>query len=366
MSDFLDSLLERKNYIDVRAPIEFENGHWPGAYNFPLLNDEERAVVGTIYKQQGQASAIEKGHQLISGDTKEKRLEAWINFIKKNPDTAIYCFRGGLRSRTVQKWLRDSGLEVPLIEGGYKKIRQSLLDLLHQPIDASRLALITGPTGSGKTHLIQELCLQGKSLDLEALANHRGSVFGPQPDPQPSQSQFENQLAVAWFHLLKKSETIFLEDESRTIGKLVLPEMFFHQMRKASVVWIEEPLSVRVENIFADYILATPLSTPQSSQPMSQNQEQALLVFDRYKKATLSLQKKLGGQKTSEILNDLEKSEQDYKLAADLDSNRVWIEKLLKFYYDPLYLGSLERRKPSVLFRGPLNEARAWAATHKP
>ena len=161
--------------LDVRAPVEFSQGAFPGAINLPLMEDEERHRVGTRYKQAGQDSAIKLGHELVSGSTKDERVARWVQFASENPDGYLYCFRGGLRSRLSQQWLADAGIQYPRIVGGYKAMRSFLLEQLTQGIAQSQFILIAGFTGCGKTEVVKNL---KATIDLEKLAHHRGSSFG--------------------------------------------------------------------------------------------------------------------------------------------------------------------------------------------
>jgi tRNA 2-selenouridine synthase len=352
--NFRDLFIHQRPLIDVRAPIEFQQGHLPGAINLPILNNEEREIIGTIYKQQGQAAAVAKGYSLVSGETKESRIKLWRDHINANPSAVLYCFRGGQRSQITQKWLSEIGVNCPLIEGGYKVARKYLMEVLEQVAVRSKLMIISGPTGSGKTQLIKAASQFCPSLDLEGFANHRGSAFGAMTTPQPSQVNFENVLATNLLCLEGKfllDQALLVEDESRLIGRIHIPEHLFSIMRSSQVIWLDEPLDARVENIFKDYILDSGIV-----------RGRAFEVYSQYRKALLAIQKKLGGLRTQEILGDLNLAEQIFLSQTDLLPNKVWIEKLLRYYYDPLYLGSLERRQVKVFFRGSfqacLNEIR--------
>ena len=187
--------------MDMRSPVEFDKGAFPTAVNLPLMSDEERRKVGTLYKIQGQAAAIELGHFLVSGEVKENRLKAWCDFARSNPDGYLYCFRGGLRSQTVQTWLKEAGVDYPLIKGGYKALRRFLIDETDRIATQGDFLIIGGRTGSGKTLLVHDL---PTAVDLEGLANHKGSSFGrPVDDTQPTQIAFENALGV---DLLRRNE----------------------------------------------------------------------------------------------------------------------------------------------------------------
>lgn len=187
--------------IDVRAPIEFQQGAMPSALNLPLMNDEERAAVGTCYKQKGSKKAVELGHQLVSGDVRENRINAWKAVCQQHPEGYLCCARGGMRSHIAQQWLKDAGIDYPLINGGYKNLRQTTLDAIDE-LALRPILLIGGCTGNGKTLLVQSF---DNGIDLEGIAHHRGSSFGRTLETQFSQATFENHLAVS---MLKKPPSI--------------------------------------------------------------------------------------------------------------------------------------------------------------
>jgi tRNA 2-selenouridine synthase len=358
-TDLRDLFLNERPLIDVRAPIEFAQGSLPGAINIPIMNDEERARVGTTYKTLGREKAEALGHELVSGEVKEARLEAWIAQIKKDPQTVIYCFRGGLRSQITQSWLKDRSLEKPLIVGGYKKARHFLMDEIDQFTKSSEFVMLTGPTGSAKTQILKKAAIFYPSLDLEGLAHHRGSAFGAWEIPQPVQIDFENRLAVGLLRLQRKQQDKFpqpiaalFEDESRMIGRCTLPEIFFLKMRASPVIYVDESFEQRVENIFQDYVAGTAIGQGSESE--------ALRVFGDYQQAAHAISRKLGGLRTQEVLKDLALSEQAYLEGRGLESNKGWIAKLLSYYYDPLYAKSFAARNPKVIFRGNSVEVLAY------
>ncbi|SUC40681.1 tRNA 2-selenouridine synthase [Proteus mirabilis] len=183
--------------IDVRAPIEFNQGAMPNAINLPLMNNEERAAVGTCYKQHGSQKAVELGHQLVKGEIKAHRVAAWREACERFPSGFICCARGGMRSHIVQKWLAEIGIDYPLIEGGYKALRQATIEMTNELVQRP-IILIGGCTGNGKTTLVRSL---PEGIDLEGFAHHRGSSFGRTIEAQFAQATFENYLAV---DMLKK------------------------------------------------------------------------------------------------------------------------------------------------------------------
>lgn len=348
----LESFLTRIQLVDVRAPIEFADGYIPGSVNLPILNDDERAQVGTTYKQEGPDAAKALGYSLVSGPVKEERIAAWISFLKQNPDSLITCFRGGLRSQITQAWCHEAGLTRARVQGGYKALRHLLLERGELFFKSQRLLVVSGATGSGKTRSLQKLLKspQAFALDLEELANHRGSAFGNRPGGQPNQTQFENEFVIqSWrCHGGKLQNDLFqipmaVEDESRMIGKNVLPESFFLSLRASPVVLMEESVSQRAQNIFEDYIQDVPDGLK-------------LKLFTDFKKSTSNISKKLGGARAQEILQMIGDCESAYLQNETLEGNQAWIEKLLLWYYDPLYSKSFQTRNPKVLFRGPPSE----------
>lgn len=306
------------HWIDVRAPVEFADGTVPGAVNLPLLTDDERKQVGTTYRHEGQDAAIALGHRLVGGSVKEARVQRWIDEIQAHPDSILYCFRGGLRSQITQAWLAERGVDRPIVHGGYKALRRFFLKILELQTQNLRFEVVSGPTGSGKTHFLRQ---SGRPfVDLEGLARHRGSAFGAMESPQPGQVDFENGLALALFRAQQTGESILIEDESRMIGRRILPEALFHRMQESPRKVLDVSFEQRVENIFRDYVGADPAQ------------------FERFKNSVQAISRKLGDLRSREILNDLIFSQSEFLAGRGLESNRVWISKLLKWYYDPMYV----------------------------
>ena len=349
---FTELLLNSTPLIDVRAECEYHDGHIPHSVNLPLLNDGERAEVGTCYKRKGQEAAITLGTELVSGDTKKERMTAWIRFIADNPTAVILCFRGGLRSQTVQKWLAESGLQRPLISGGYKALRRHLLSTTIRVASEKKIIIVAGKTGTGKTHLINNLT---RSVDLEGLANHRGSAFGRRVSAQPAQSVFENLLAL---DLLRQEReggaTLFLEDESKAIGSISLPLELHRAMSVAPIVRVEESLDFRVETILNDYIVSnlTDFRRLDPVQGDSLFSESLLASLDRIKK-------RLGGERHSalrDIMSAALTSNNDH------DQHRAWIRGLLVDYYDPMYEYQMTKKAQRVVFKGDSDTFLEWAS----
>ncbi len=235
-------------YIDVRSPSEYQAGHIPGAYNVPLFSDEERAVVGTLYKQVGRQAALDKGLEFVG-----PKIASLVKQIRAHggPAPVIYCWRGGMRSDSVCGLMKISGVDCRRLAGGYKAYRRYIRQAFSRP---APLILLGGYTGSGKTDLLHRLARDKyQILDLEGLANHKGSAFGHlNEDPQPTNEQFENNLFDK-FTACDLSQPIIVENESRVIGKVHLPEPFFMQMRSAPLLALSMPTEARISRLIGDY-----------------------------------------------------------------------------------------------------------------
>ena len=215
----LNLIAQTTPLIDVRAPVEFVQGSLPGAVNLPLMVDDERHQVGIAYKQHGQQAAIGLGERLVSGDTKRARVDGWLEYVARQPDAIIYCFRGGLRSQIAQQWLADGGINRPRIDDGWKAMRQRLCQRIDEAASQPML-VVAGLTGCAKTTLINQL---SNGIDLEAFANHKGSAFGRQPEEPTTQIDFEHALAK---RLIGLTGSLVVEDESRQIGNANIPLTF--------------------------------------------------------------------------------------------------------------------------------------------
>jgi len=235
--------------IDVRSPKEFTHGHIPHAINLPLFNDEERAKIGTIYKQTGRNEAIEAGLEIVG-----PKMADFVRFVKplaKDNKIFVHCWRGGMRSGSMA-WLFDTmGYEVCTLKDGYKSYRHLVLEDVGKP---AKYIIIGGRTGSGKTELLHKLREQGEQiLDLERLANHKGSAFGALGEPpQPSTEQFENDLHLE-MSKLDPNKAIWLEDESKNIGQCQISGGLWANMVKSPVIVLDMPLEVRVKRLVKDY-----------------------------------------------------------------------------------------------------------------
>jgi tRNA 2-selenouridine synthase len=294
--------------IDVRSPGEFEQGHIPDAYNIPLFSNEERAHVGTVYKQRSKEKAIELGYEYVTPKFQWFVDEA--NKLAPDGKVVVHCWRGGMRSKSFAQHLRDNGFQQVLtIIGGYKSYRRLLLDVISRP---HHLQIIGGYTGSGKTHVIEHLMAAGhQTIDLEALAKHKGSAFGAiGQDQQPTSEQFENNLFEQW-RLFDPNETVWLEDESCNIGKVNLPIALFQQMRQSRVFFLNIPREKRAELLAREY---------------------AFEDIEPLKIAVQRISKRLGGLVTQQCLDFLDQR-QFYEVAL-----------LTLHYYDKTYLKGLSFR----------------------
>jgi tRNA 2-selenouridine synthase len=312
----IDDFFKLENAVplaDVRTPAEFAHGHIPGAFNLPLFSNEERVRVGTTYKQVGREEAILLGFDLTGAK--------WSGFIKHAlqmaPDKriAVHCWRGGMRSGAMAWALDLYGFEVYLIEGGYKNYRRWVLRLFQQTYT---LCVLGGRTGSGKTRILRELnALSEQVIDLEELAQHQGSAYGTMNKMiQPTQEQFENNFAL---HLKEtdRSKRLWVEDESRNIGKLNIPAPFFEQMKNAMLVDINVSLEQRIKALAQEY---------------------GPLDKDFLTTCTMRIHKRLGPLQTKQAL------------AAIMGDRMEEFVSIVLVYYDKTYHKDLNKRDPANVF----------------
>lgn len=351
--NFLELFLHDTPIMDVRAPVEFAKGAFPHAINLPLMNDEERRLVGIRYKQAGQDSAIELGHQLVSDELKAQRIAQWQTFAQQYPQGYLYCFRGGLRSRTTQQWLKEAGIDYPLIIGGYKAMRRFLIDTLEQLTHELEFVVLSGRTGTGKTRLLKSF---PNYIDLEGLARHRGSSFGRMLSPQPCQIDFENSLAIA---LLKAKHTrsgpVYIEDESRLIGRCALPLSFKNRMAASPIVVLEASLEERIDVVLQDYVI------DMTRDFIARDGERlGMQHFSQYLFASLErIERRLGSERKNSLLVIMQAALAQQQNSSDsvaFDGHRLWIRHLLSDYYDPMYDYQLEKKIERVRRRGDKNK----------
>lgn len=357
-ADYLQIFLNDIPLIDMRSPTEFEHGSFPNAINLPILFDEERQQVGICYKEQGQQSAIDLGLQLVSGEMKDQRLIGWKNFAEKNPEGYLFCFRGGLRSHFSQQWLRESGINLPRVLGGYKAMRHYLIDALTVSCEGP-VTVLSGQTGCAKTQLLQELKC---AVDLEKLANHRGSAFGKRVGGQPSQIDFENCLSIA---MLKQRHThsrlpVILEDESHLIGKILIPDIVMLTMQKAPLVMIETPLEERVEHTYQNYILHKLIEWQEVY-----GEQQGFTLFAEELLTSLSnLKRRLGGWRFQQLAIQMQSAIDQHSKGNSI-GHLAWIGTLLKEYYDPMYQYQLSQKTDRVIFQGSYSQVQEFLQHHQ-
>jgi tRNA 2-selenouridine synthase len=303
-----ESLEENLPIIDVRSPGEFGKGHIPEAVNIPLFSDEERAHVGTVYKQQSQEAAVALGYEYVT-----PKLN---HFISRAFDVAphgkviVHCWRGGMRSQAFADHLSSNGFkEVLVVNGGYKAFRNWVLESFEVPL---KIRVLGGYTGSGKTIILKELQNEDEQIiDLEGLALHKGSAFGGiGQGQQPTVEQFENDL---YFELRKLNldRYIWIEDESHNIGNVKIPRSFFNQMRAADLFFLEIPKEERAKHLVEGY---------------------ANSGDSNLREGINRISKRLGGLRTKEILDFLTKKDFYNVALMALD------------YYDKYYLKGLQKK----------------------
>lgn len=307
--DFLDKA-QSIPIIDVRAPQEFAHGHIPKAHSVPLFSDTERALVGTVYKQQGKEAAIKVGLECIAPHM--RTLVEQIEILAPEKKVRVHCWRGGMRSSSVAWLLNLFGFEVYLLRGGYKAFKA----YMREQFALSRsITIIGGPTGTGKTDIIQALMREHQAIDLEALACHKGSVFGARETVQSTQEQFENNLGT----LLARSNPqkyLFIEDESRKIGTLMIPEHLWTHMRTAPVIHIIMPREERIERLVQEY----------GALPVT--------MLCSYVK---QLERRIGGARCTEIVTAITNGDLQTACALLLD------------YYDATYAHGMSKRNAATI-----------------
>lgn len=350
IDDFQSIVIQNRPLIDLRAPIEFAKGSFPNTVNLPLLSDEERELIGTTYKQKGNEEAVALGYRLVSGDIKEQRVQAWLEFIKANPNSYLFCWRGGQRSAIVQEWLAQRGVIIPRLKGGYKAFRNYLIEQSISLAKEKEIYTIAGQTGSGKTLLINQI---PQAIDLEGLAHHRGSAFGRYAHPQPTQIGFENALAYAQIrHNYKQYSNLVIEDESRNIGQRYIPPEVFSQFQKAKVVLLERSLRERVNIIYNDYII---YSQAEYAKAHSKGQIEHSW-YEAMKHNFKKIQKRLGIERYRRLDQMLDLAWREQENKGNPQRHKEWIKALLKEYYDPMYNYQIEQKKDKIIFRGGAKE----------
>jgi len=358
-ADFKTLFLNDTPMMDTRAPLEFKKGAFPRTVSLPLMTDQERAKVGTCYKKKGQDEAIKLGHQLVSGDIKDARLQQWLAFAEANPNGYLYCFRGGLRSQITQRWLKEAGCDYPRITGGYKAMRRFLIDTLDRIAVEQPLIVVAGETGCAKTELIKEVT---GHVDLEGIANHRGSTFGKRATAQPPQIGFENAVAVEFLRHEDKypERAIVLEDESLLIGRCALPDVLRQQMAQAPLAVVEASMEQRVEHSFNNYIL-----DKLAEWQCEAGEEAGFAAFaDDLRTSMSKVERRLGGVRHKALTETLEAALTQHE-QGDASLHRDWIQPMLEEYYDPMYHWQLSKKAGEILIRAPYDEVREFLNAHR-
>jgi len=234
-------------FIDVRTPDEFAGGSVPGAINIPLFENDERSLIGTLYKQISREAAIQRGLSIVEPRF-SKFFEKFMPF--QSELLTIYCARGGMRSFSVVRMLEKMGFNVQQLKGGYKSYRHHVLQALNS--FSSKLIVLHGQTGVGKTRVLQKL---PQSIDLEGLAQHRSSLFGAINRTPRTQKSFEALLHQQLTRFSSKDSTLFIEGESRKVGKVFIPQALAHAMKKGHLVLLTASLATRIQHILEDYLM---------------------------------------------------------------------------------------------------------------
>ena len=307
-------LSQSQAIIDVRSPSEFSQGHIPGAVNIPLFDDEERKHVGTLYKQSGRQPAVIAG--LDFAGPKMSGIVKLADKLAPEKDVLVHCWRGGMRSAGIAWILKTAGFNVSLLEGGYKAYRRYIRQKLEEKLS---LIVLGGKTGSGKSDILNQLAHLGEQIiDLEKIAHHKGSAFGDLgQDEQPTNEEFENNL----FDAVSKLDTkkpVWVEDESRGIGRVGIPDPFYMQMRSSVVVFLDVPESFRVKRLVREYASFDP---------------------QLLENAIQRINKRLGGLNTKLSIEALNRK--DYETVAGL----------LLIWYDKAYLKGLSFRDKDKVFK---------------
>ncbi|QXM06090.1 tRNA 2-selenouridine(34) synthase MnmH [Crassaminicella indica] len=315
----IEKALTRKNvlFIDVRSPSEFEDGTILGSINMPILDDEERAIVGTIYRKENPHEATLKGLSLVS--TKLPNIYSTIKkYSMEYDEIVIFCWRGGMRSKSICNLLNMLNIDnVYQLKGGYKSYRKYVIDFLEDKVEQYKFIMIHGLTGVGKTHILDQLELIGEPvLNLEKLAKNSGSVFGDIvfTGKPPTQKMFESLI----FHVLysSKEKYIFVESESKRIGSVQVPESIYRRMVNGYHILIKTTFENRIEVILKDY--ANYLGINDSKIIASLNH----------------LRKRLGNKAVNDLIDKVEQKDYTYV-----------IKYLMEHYYDPLYNYSIQKYK---------------------
>lgn len=348
-SDFRSIVLQNTPLIDVRAPIEFEKGAFPFATNLPLMSNDERHLVGIAYKQKGHEAAVALGNSLVQGSVKEERVSTWLDFMQVHPDAKLYCFRGGERSKISQEWIAETEHNIVRLEGGYKAFRNYLMEETERSVKHFEPIILGGRTGSGKTILLNRLA---NAIDLEGLANHRGSSFGRKIIEQPTQIAFENALAYDLIQKLDRgfSQLVF-EDEGEYIGRVYVPKTLADHLSSAPLIILETSTAERIEITFDEYIVRA-----QEDYRKVYPQNYLEQWNESIHAAMLRIKRRLGGERYKIVCQLFDDAVAEQKKSDALEKYKAWIAYLLVEYYDPMYDYQIAKNQDRIVFRGSEEE----------
>lgn len=310
ISEFLDMSVKLP-VIDVRSPGEYDKGHIPGAHNIPLFNDTERSEVGKKYKHVSREAAVYAGLKFVG--TKLVSLIKHAKKIAGKKEILVHCWRGGMRSENMAWLFSVAGMKPYILTGGYRAYRQYVRKKLSED---QKMVILGGMTGSGKTEILDEMEKLGQQIiDLEGLANHKGSAFGALGRGiQPTNEQFTNDLFEVWKDL-DPNKSVWIEDESKNIGSVSIPEELYEKMNQAPVIVVEMTKELRINRLVKEYALFDPIQLEQSIK---------------------KIQKRLGGLKTQNCLKSVR--EKKFEEAIDISLS----------YYDKAYNLSLDKKKKRI------------------
>ena len=301
-------ILDKTVFIDVRSPVEYAGGHIPGAVNIPIFNDDERAQVGTIYRQVSVEDAKHLGLSFVS--TKLPDIIKQIDQLtKEEKKVIVYCWRGGMRSKSIVSVLEMMGIPASQLVGGYKAHRQYVLDRLKQFEVKPTIIVLCGSTGTGKTLLVKQLAKRNiPVIDLENLANHRGSVFGQIGLGKSSTAQNFDANLLKELDTLNNQPYIVVECESKRIGNVYLPECLFNAMQRGKKILLSSSIEVRVDRLIEEYL------------DICNDNADAII------NSIALLRRRLGDKKTDNLIDEF-----------NAGKIRVVVKTLLIEYYDPMY-----------------------------
>ena len=356
-SDFHSIVLNETPLLDVRAEVEFKKGAFTNATNLAILNDNERHLVGTKYKQEGNAAAVKLAEKLIQEEGKNQRVNLWKKYLKENPNALLYCFRGGQRSAISQDWLHEAGIEITRLKGGYKAFRNYLMEQSLEISEKTDTLILGGRTGSGKTLLLPEI---KNSIDLEKIANHRGSSFGNFISSQPAQIDFENNLAYKLIQFKSKNyKQLVIEHESHNIGRSFIPKPIYNNLMNGELILLETSLEERIEITFNEYIVSA-LNLYDKKFGEEGITRWANDVDEKLNK----IQKRLGHEMYSEFKLIFHEALKEHINNNNLEDYKEFIKRLLVDYYDPMYDYQIKKSTLPLVFKGNAKEVLAFIKSY--